>query len=168
MSEHTRSNFSWLLFSNWLFAFGKDTFIYLLLLINKKGNANILSTDFYKCFAILISPLQRFLFNYIQHHTSLAESENVRRTENKNLFDPELPINNIFPRYLTIEGAAKEARVVTLYIIIIPGFVFKLQPWQCHNPLHQIKRKLHLSSKILLSPCIKPVGETGFDAASHF
>lgn len=58
--------------------------------------------------------------------------------------------------------------MVTLYIIIIPGFVFKLQPWQCHNLLHQIKRKLHLSSKILLSPCIKPVGETGFDASSHF
>lgn len=61
-----------------------------------KGNANILFTDFYRYFAILISPLQRFLFNYIQCHTTLTESENTRRTENKNLLDPQLPINNIF------------------------------------------------------------------------
>lgn len=75
-----------------------------------------LFTDLSKCFTVLINLIAVFLFNYIQHHTSLKASENRRRTENKNLFDPELPINNIFPSSLAIEGTAKHReRSLCLY-----------------------------------------------------
>lgn len=98
---------------------------------------------FSKHFTILVSLLQGFLSNYIQCHSSLKVFQS-RRTENKILFDLELPIN-MFPSALTIDGAGKKSRVVTPNITSVPGFDFKLQLCQHHISLHHIRRKLHLS-----------------------